>query len=441
MKISINKSHVKGKVGVPSSKSMMLRALMCAALARGESEIIHPLVCDDSNAAADVLGKCGVDIRKEGDVWRVRGGDLHAPDQELNCGESATTMRFMTAICSMIPGKHRLVGGTSLSTRPIKSLVEALKMVGVRASIEGKTTPPVVVDGGLLKGGLAELPGNVSSQFVSALLLIAPFARKEMSIRLTTPLTSKPYVLMTLWCLRQFGVHVSRDFDKFVVKGQKYTPARFEVEGDWSSASYLLALGAVSEGIEVQNLKTTSLQGDRVILDFLRSMGAKVRVASDSITIREGTLKAIQTDLTDCIDLLPTMAVLAAMANGKSVFTGIERARIKESNRVAAVKDGLVKMGIAVVEDKDSLTITGIKTPKKGGDDEKKEEENVDPFEGTNKSVVIDSHHDHRIAMAFGVLGTAVGNVTIDGAEHVTKTYPDFWDALKYLGVDWTRSE
>jgi 3-phosphoshikimate 1-carboxyvinyltransferase len=352
----------------------------------------------------------------------------------------------MTAICSLMPGKHRLVGGPSLSTRPVKSLVEALKMVGIRGSIEGKTTPPVVIEGGNLKGGVTELPGNISSQFVSALLLIAPFARKEMSIRLTTPLTSKPYVLMTLWCQKQFGVNVGRDFDKFVIKGQKYAPAQLDIEGDWSSASYLLALGAVSDGVEVENLKTSSLQGDRVILDFIRSMGAKVRVESGSITVNEGDLRAIQTDLSDCIDLLPTMAVLAALATGKSVFSGIERARIKESNRVAAVKEGLVRMGIEVVEDRDSLTITGMKAPPKDDEEEddeeeKQEEESSNLPENTAETVIIDSHNDHRIAMAFGVLGAAVGNVIIDGAECVSKTYPNFWDTLKDLGVDWTQSE
>ena len=182
------------------------------------------------------------------------------------------------------------------------------------------------------------MPGNISSQFISALLLIAPFARKEISIRLTTPMTSKPYVLMTLWCLKQFGINVQTSIDKFVVRRQRYQPTRLEMEGDWSSASYFLALGAVSEGIEVVNLSTASLQGDRVILDFLRNMGAVVKISGDSVIVSRGDLKAIHADLSDCIDLLPTVAVLAALAKGKSEFSGIERARIKESNRVAAVK-------------------------------------------------------------------------------------------------------
>ena len=317
MKVTVHKSDAKGKVSIPSSKSLTLRALMCAALSKGVSEIVHPLESEDTSVAIEVLNQIGVSVKKEDDVWKVTGGTIRVPQQDIFCGESATTLRFMMAVCALIPGKHRLVGGPSLSTRPVKSLVEALKKLGVNGSIEGKTTPPVTIEGGTLKGEATELPGNISSQFISALLLIAPFTPKGMSIRLTTPMTSRPYVLMTLWCLKQFGINAQTSFDKFVVRRQRYQPTRLEVEGDWSSASYFLALGAISEGIEVENLSTSSLQGDRVILDFLRSMGAKVRIAGKSITVRKDRLKAIRADFSDCIDLLPTMAVLAAVARGE----------------------------------------------------------------------------------------------------------------------------
>ena len=241
-------------------------------------------------------------------MWRVSGGTLKVPDSDLYCGESATTLRFMTAICSLIPGKSRLVGGPSLSKRPVRSLVEALGKLGVNCSIEGKTTPPVTVEGGTLKGGPTELPGNISSQFISALLLIAPFAQKEVSIRLTTKLTSRPYLLMTIRCMKSFGVNVRAELDKFIVARQSYQPTRLEIEGDWSSASYFLALGAVSEGIEVENLSTASVQGDRVVLDLLRNMGARVRTAGNSVMVSKNSLKAVRADLSDCIDLLPTMS-------------------------------------------------------------------------------------------------------------------------------------
>jgi 3-phosphoshikimate 1-carboxyvinyltransferase len=417
MKITVKKSQVKGRVRVPPSKSQTIRGLMCAALAGGESEIIDPLTCEDTDAAVAVLSRVGIQIQREKELWRVRGGTLRAPDTDLFCGESATTLRFMTAICSLIPGKCRLVGGPSLSKRPVKSLIQALKGLGVKCSVAGET-PPVTVEGGTLKGGVTELPGNISSQFVSALLLIAPFAQEAVSIRLTTELTSRPYVSMTLQCLKEFGINVRTEPDRFVVPRQRYQPTRFQVEGDWSSASYFLSLGAVSEGVEVENLSNSTLQGDRVMLDFLSSMGAKVKIAGNSVNVSQARLRAIRADLADCIDLLPTMAVLAALADGTSELTGIERGRIKESNRVAAVKEGLERMGVTVTEDRDRLTVAGLTTPRRA----------------TDEVTVIDSGDDHRIAMAFGVLGTVVGGVAITGAECVAKTFPNFWDTLKSLG-------
>jgi 3-phosphoshikimate 1-carboxyvinyltransferase len=440
MEVAVNKSEVKGKVRVPASKSQTIRALMCAALARGESEIIDPLISEDTEAAAEVLGKVGIKVTRGDGVWKVQGGTFRVPEGDLYCGESATTLRFMTAICALVPGQCRLTGGPSLSLRPVKSLVEALKKLGVKCYTEGKTTPPVVIEGGTLKGGIAELPGNISSQFISALLLVAPLAEKDVNIRLTTELTSRSYVLMTLRCLRKFGINVTSGFDKFVVTRQKYQPVRFEVEGDWSSASYFLALGAFSDGIEIENLSTMSLQGDRIMLDFLRSMGALVRVSDNSVTVSRGHLKAIQADFYDCIDLLPTMSVLAGLADGTSDFAGVERARIKESNRVAAVREGLEKLGVTVVEQRDRMTITGLTTEKKASDTE--EDDNVSAEESREAKMAnlqlspvnIDSYNDHRIAMSFGVLGTVTGGVTISQAECVAKTFPQFWDILQSIG-------
>ncbi len=400
-------------MAAPSSKSYTIRGLMCAALARGESEILHPLTSDDTEASLDVLSKVGVYVNQKEGSWQVAGGDFREPDTDLFCGESAATLRFMTAICSIIPGKCRLTAGPSLSQRPVKPLVEALRQLGVNCSCQGEL-PPITVEGGKLKGGVTELPGNISSQFVSALLFISPFAKEGMTIRLTTPLESKPYVLMTLDCLEKFGVEAkhSKDLREFEVPRQAYQPVRYRVEGDWSSASYLLALGALSGEVEVDNLNPESLQGDKVILDFLKDMGASVIVSEDSVTVRRSRLNGIRADLTDSIDLLPTMAILAAVADGASEFTGIERARLKESDRVAAVKEGLERTGIKVAEERNRLTITGSQP----------------------KGSVIDSRGDHRIAMAFSLLGAVAGETIIDGAECVSKTYPEFWDVLKSIG-------
>ena len=413
MRASIYKSELRGRVRVPSSKSYTIRGLMCAALAKGESEIMHPLSSDDTEAALNVLGKVGIRVHQKGDLWLVIGGDFHEPDTDLFCGESAATLRFMTAICSLVPGKCRLTAAPSLLRRPIEPLLQALRQLGVNCVYYNEDSS-VVVEGGRLKGGAVELPGDISSQFVSALLLVSPFAEKGMTIRLTTLLESKPFVLMTLDCLQRFGIEVkaSEDFREFDVLKQTYKPAKYRVEGDWSSASYLLALGAVGGEVEVENLNTESLQGDKMILNFLRDMGARVEVNENSVTVRKSRLNAIRADLSDCTDLLPTMAVLAAVADGESEFTGIERARIKESDRVSALREGLEKMGIRVKEERNKLTVTG----------------------SVPRGVVIDSKGDHRIAMAFSILGSAVGETVIDGAECVAKTYPEFWDILKSIG-------
>ncbi len=413
MKVAIEKSDIRGKATAPPSKSYTIRSLMCAALARGESRIVHPLYADDTEAAIRVLSDIGVGVEQSKDLWRIKGGDLRQPDADLYCGDSAATLRFMTAIGSIVPGKCRLTAGASLAGRPVGPRVEALRRLGVDCSSDNGVAP-VTVSGGRLKGGETELPGDVSSQFLSALLLVSPFAEEGMHIRLTTPLESKPYVAMTLDSMARFGINVtaSAGMDDFYTAKQAYQPTSYEVEGDWSSASYLLALGAVTEGMEVENLNSQSLQSDRAMLEFLRQMGAEVEVSPGAIRVRGSKLKALRADLSDCIDLLPTVAVLAALAERTSEFEGIGRARLKESNRVAAVREGLERMGVKVAEEENRLLITGSNL----------------------KGAVVDSHDDHRIAMAFSILGTLAGNTTINNAECVKKTFPGFWDILKSIG-------
>jgi len=414
MKASISKSEAGGSLAAPSSKSYTIRGLICAALTRGTSEIIDPLGSDDTEAAMEVLGKVGVSVRHSKDCWEVSGGQFRQANSDLFCQESAATFRFMTAVSTLLPGRHRLTAGPSLSLRPVEPLVEAMRQLGINCSSEGGF-PPVVVDGGGLRGGTTELPGDISSQFVSALLLVAPRATEEMTLRLTTPLESAPFVLMTLDTMQWFGVSVafSEDMDEFQVVPQPYRPTRYRIESDWSSASYLLALGALDGKVSVSNLSTESLQADRKILNILQEMGASVIVKGNSVTVSKSRLQAIKADMSNCIDLLPTVAVLAATADGTSELTGLARARLKESDRVAAVCEGLERMGIPVTVAGDCMKITGSQP----------------------KRAVIDSKDDHRIAMAFALLGTMVGETIIDGAECVSKTYPEFWDELRSLGV------
>ncbi|MBA7606679.1 3-phosphoshikimate 1-carboxyvinyltransferase [subsurface metagenome] len=412
MRALIDKSEIAGKVIPPPSKSYTIRGLMCAALAKGESEIIRPLGSDDTEAAIEVLNKIGIRVLQSENSWRVTGGEFHEPTEDLFCRESAVTLRFMTAISALIPGQCRLSSAPSLSRRPIEPLIQAFNQLGVNCYQDEEKS--IVVKGSRLRGGVTELPGNISSQFVSALLLISPFADDGIIIRLTTPLESQPYVLMTIECLEKFGIKVesSRDLREFKTLRQAYKPAKYRVEGDWSSASYLLALGALSGEVEVENLNLDSLQGDKAMLDFLRDMGASITVGKNSISVKRSGLKAIKADLTNCTDLLPTVAILAAAADGTSEFTGIERARLKESDRPSALSKGLEGMGIKVTEEINRLTITG--SPARGS--------------------VIDTRGDHRIAMAFSLLGLSCGETIIDNAECVSKTYPEYWDILKSIG-------
>ena len=449
MRVTISKSNPAGNVSIPTSKSLTLRALFCAALARGESQIQHPLVCDDTNYAAAALVKLGVTIEDIEGVWHVTGGKFKIPSDEVNCGESATTLRLLTGLVSLLPGTITLTGGPSLIQRPIRTLVDALRFLGIRGSVTGLMNPPVTIHGGTFTGGVTEVAGNISSQYITSLMLIGSFAPVETIIRLTTPLTSRPYILMTLQVMRKFGISVKRQGNNFIIKRQRYVPTTINIEADWSSASYFLALGTLSEeGVTLDNMSTSSRQGDRILLEHLRAMGANVQVMGNIITVKKGDdLKAIHTDVSDCIDLLPTLAVLAALAKGESEFRGIQPARLKESNRVKAIREGLTKLGVQVGEFREYMTIKGMVTEKKNDDDSGTSEtmlENPEEFYADGKekpAVVIDSYNDHRIAMAFAVMGAALGGISITHAECVSKTFPDFWKYFKNVGGEYTVDE
>lgn len=411
MKISIEKSRLAGSVTTPPSKSYTIRALVAAALAKGKSQIINPLSSDDTEATRDVLSNMGIGINSGKGQWNIAGGHFSKQNANLFCCDSAATIRFLTAICAAIPGRWRLVPGQSLSQRPIEPLLEALAQLGADCQLDGNA---VIVNGGNLKGGTVNMAGDISSQFISALLLVSPLADSTITINLTTPPESVPYLEMTLDTMKHFGVEVSAkaDMRQFEIKPQKYRPAVYNIEGDWSSASYFLALSAVSGPLAIYNLNPDSFQGDKIMINLLQAMGAKIAKEGTAICVTSSGLKAIEADLTNCIDLLPTVAVLAALANGQSKLNGISRARLKESNRVLSVKDGLNRLGIEVTEEKDSLIINGDRPA--GG--------------------IIDSYGDHRIAMAFSILGIASGGISIKGAECVAKTYPAFWEILRGIG-------
>jgi 3-phosphoshikimate 1-carboxyvinyltransferase len=421
MQISLSKSELSGRVCAPASKSYTIRALFCAAQAPGKSEIVFPLEAGDTAAAREVLGQVGVSFRSLSDHWQVKSGRLHYPESDLFCRESAATFRFMTALCCLIPGPNRLVPGATLAQRPVKALLSALSQLGGDVCYNEQDAS-VTVRGGRLRGGLVSLPGNISSQFISALLLVAPRADSPVTIRLSLPAESRAYLLMTLDTLSRFGIAIdhSLNLNEFVINPQPYRPTTYTVEGDWSSAAFLLAAGALCGEVTVANLNKDSLQGDKIILTLLGEMGALVSSHEDgSVTIGQAPLSGIEADLNECIDLLPVMSVLAAAAKGKSLFHGIARARLKESNRILAIKEGLTRLGIEVVEEADTIGITG----------------------GPIRGAAIDPRQDHRIAMAFAVLGTRMDDLVIDCGECVTKTFPDFWEVLASLGGRLKRDE
>jgi len=413
MRVTIRKSEIGGKIFAPSSKSYTHRILVCSALANGKSNIISPLICDDTERTAKVLEELGVKINKGSNFWKVYGGSLKTPKSKLFCGESGTTMRFMIAICSLVDGKCELTGGPLLSRRPIEPLLDGLKQLGVDCFCKRDS----VIVKGRLKGGLVRIPGNISSQFISALLLIAPLAEKDVTIELTTELESKPYVLMTTDTQRKFGVRIkaSQDLKNFQIKKQRYKPANVNVEGDWSSAAFLLAAGAVAGNVEVKNLNPRSLQADKEILNVLKKMGTSIIERNDSVIVEKSKLNAIEIDVSNCPDLFPVICVLCSLAKGKSVITGTQRLSMKESDRVVAMKEGLKKMGIKVRKVGDRIMIKG----------------------SIPNETVVNPKNDHRIAMAFAILGLVVdGKTTIQNAECVSKSFPGFWDAIRHLGAN-----
>jgi 3-phosphoshikimate 1-carboxyvinyltransferase len=392
---------------------MTHRALTLAALAKGRSTIRNPLSADDTEATARVLAQLGVGITR-GVEWRVDGGEMHAPAEPLHCGESGTTLRLMTAICALVEGETTLTGGSSLTSRPIGPLLDALSQLGVRCASRGGS-PPVTVKGtGRIRGGEAKLPGDVSSQFVSALLTVAPLAESPVKIQLTTRLESKPYVAMTVGAMRAFGVEAehSGDMTRLTAPTKPYTATTVTVEGDWSSASYPLAAGAVAGEATVKGLDPESPQADRAILPLLREMGAEAKTHGGAVTVKASRLRGIDVDLSDCPDLFPIVSALCAAAEGESRLTGLARLRLKESDRVAAMAEGLTRMGAEIRYDADTATIKG----------------------GTLRGAAVDPWGDHRIAMSLAVLALRAGEMRINDAGCVSKSYPGFWRDLAAIG-------
>jgi len=422
VKAQIYPAQVRGRVTAPSSKSMTHRMTILGALAEGRTSMRRPLVCDDTLETLNAVKMLGAKVKSSKDEWIVEGGSLEAPGEAIHCGESGTTIRLMTAVCALADGCVTLTAAPSLSRRPMGPLLDALSSLGVDVHGDAGYPPITVCGKGGISGGETMLPGHVSSQFVSALLLVSPMTMSPLTIRVTTPLQSWPYVKMTMDAMESFGVKASASpgRDTFTAPKGKYRASKVNVEGDWSSASYFLAAGAVGGEVTVENLDTKSSQADTAILDILSRMGAELTVRGNEVTCSLSQLKAVKADFSDYPDLFPMVSALCSVAEGTSVLTGLERLRLKESDRVAAMTEGLRSMGAEVVEDGISVRITG----------------------GTVRGAELNPYNDHRIAMSLGVLALAAeGDTVIFDAGCVTKSYPGFWDHLEGLGVKVRRVE
>jgi 3-phosphoshikimate 1-carboxyvinyltransferase len=392
---------------------MTHRYLIVSALADGISLLMDPLHSDDTIATVEGLRKLGTKISNTGD-WEIEGGKLSPPGSIINCNESGTTIRLLIGLTSLLDTSCTLTGALSLLRRPNKPLLEALEQLGVQTE-SNAGYPPITITG-KIKGGRADIPGNISSQFISSILLAAPYSESPVELNITTPLESKPYVQMTLDTMKKSGIKVqhSENLEYFKIPNEKYIPQKTRIEGDWSSATYMLAAGALAGKVQVDNLDLSTSQADIEIISIMNEMGANIKIKENQVTVEKTKLNAINVDLSDYPDLFPMLACLCSVAEGTSKLTGLTRLKIKESDRMVAIIEGLNLMGIEISGDHDSVRITG----------------------GLPHGAVIDTHNDHRIAMSFAILSHAAdGETTIINPECVSKSYPDFWETLIQIGA------
>ena len=403
-------------VRVPGSKSHTNRALVCAALADGVSVLDGVLFADDTEAMMQLLVDMGLELAIDRDARRVAvtgvAGRLPAHDGVLDARQSGTTSRFVLPMLTLGQGRYELDGHEQMRARPFDDLIDALETLGAR--VEGTTLPLTVFGGQRLNGGTVQIPGSVSSQFLSGLLLSAPCASAPVHIEIVGELVSKPYVDLTLSTMADFGVEVQRDgYQSFEVPATGYRAADVRIEPDASAASYFFAAAAITGGtVRVEGLGTDTVQGDVHFVDALERMGAEVTRTNDAIDVRgTGTLRGIDIDMSDISDTAQSLAVVAPFADGPVRVTGIDFIRRKETDRIAAVVNEMQRLGIEATEDDDGFTI----------------------HPGAPSPGVVDTYDDHRMAMSFAILGLVVPGITIDNPSCVNKTFPDFFDVLEGL--------
>ncbi len=385
--------------------------MAAALLTRGTSVIGNLGMCSDTRSAMKAIADLGARTEHTGDgIYEITGG-LAPRTDIINIGESGLAARMFTPIASLSPHRITVVGEGSMLRRPVGMMIRPLERLGVKVESDGFL--PFSVQGPL-RGGTTDVDGYVSSQFITGLLLAAPLAKYDTTLYVSKP-ASTPYIAMTVDAASRFGIRIEHDgFREFFIEGsQTYRPARFDIEGDWSSAAFMLAAGALTGSVTVGNMNTLSLQADTALVSLLSAMGAEITTTDREVTARRRNLLAFDFDATDCPDLFPVLAVMAACCTGRSVIRGVKRLEHKESDRALAIVEEFGEIGIKVeIENEDYMAVEGR------------------PIEGGT----VDSRGDHRIAMAGAVAGlVSRRGVTVQGAESVEKSYPGFWDDLSRL--------
>lgn len=406
--VQITPAALEGEVRVPPSKSVTHRALICAALSKSKCRVENPLLSDDTIATAACLRILGAGFSGDtidGSGFLKRGGILP-------CGESGSTLRFMMPLSCLANDVCVLNGEGRLLKRPVQPLADALNELGGKVSTANGFAPVSTRPG--LSGGTCHLPGDVSSQFVSGLLMALPLCTKPSEIRIEGKLESGPYVELTLDVMRHFGVSVEETENGYSVQPRPYRAKSFNVPGDWSSAAFWLVAGALGGGVTVENV-VPDKQADSAIVKLLQKMGGKPNLTKDAgTTSNRSKLTGTDIDVSDCPDLVPILAVAGCFASGKTRLYNAARLRLKESDRLAAMACELRKMGANVEEKPDELLI------------------HQSALTGAPN---LESHDDHRIAMALGVAATlAEGSSSLAHSDCVAKSYPSFFNDLKKLG-------
>ncbi|HDP74531.1 MAG TPA: 3-phosphoshikimate 1-carboxyvinyltransferase [Bacteroidales bacterium] len=403
----VKPSVVKGTVQAPASKSVAQRAIALAAMAKGQSIIYNIGSSNDCHAAIDVCKAMGAQINGDAQRLSVTGG-LTYPAEQLHCGESGLSIRMFSAIASIFDKPVTLTGCGSLANRPMHMVTDGLFKLGVSCSTNNGKQPITVR--GPIKGGSIKVDGSLSSQAITGLLMASPFAQTDVTIQVKN-LNSRPYIDLTVEMMEEFGVKVDRlpNNTYHIAAHQSYKACEYNVEGDWSGAAFMLVAGAIAGEVEVTNLNPKSLQADRAIVDALMATGATVSINDGSISVGKGNLLGFDFDARNCPDLFPPLVTLAANCKGKSKILGVTRLRSKESDRAATLQQEFGKLGIKIVINGDEMVVEG----------------------GSIKADTTFSHGDHRIAMACAIAALrATGEVAIEDAQAVNKSYPNFFDNL-----------